>query len=158
MSPFTGSDRECIYSLKMATSSSCYFSWGEIASIVLPSLTDSEPASSTTTFGRSSLCPTLCLHHTPTSQAACSVLLPKLHLNLTLDRSLSRSTKALLQRPDHKKAGLHQNWIPSLPSTSIASIPTQVLRRKQYVRNSSSSSTFKISAASHQLCGLLQGW
>ena len=97
MSPFTGSDRESISFLAMATSPYCSFSWGEIASLVSPSLADSEPASSTTPFGRSLLCPTLRLCRTPTSHASRSVLIPTLRLNLTLARSSSSFTKALLQ-------------------------------------------------------------
>ena len=69
MSPFTALDSKCISSLAMATSPSCYFPWGEIASLV-SNLAASELASSTTIFGRSSLCPTLCLRRTPTYHAA----------------------------------------------------------------------------------------
>ena len=144
MSTFTGSERECISSLEIATSPSCSFAWGEIASIILPSLMTSEPASSTTTFGRSLLCPTLRLHSTPTSHTARTVLLPKLHLNLTIARSLSRATKALLQQLYHKKAGIQQNRIASSPSTSSAYVPNRVLRCQQYVVTSSSPPTFKI--------------
>ena len=103
MMTFTVSYCEFISSLKMSTSPSCSFSWGEIDSLVSPSLATAYPASSATTFCRYSLCPTLCLHHTPTSLSVRSVLLPTLLLNLTLARSSSRSTKALLQRPDHKR-------------------------------------------------------
>ena len=144
MSPFTGSDCECISSLTMSTSPYCSFSWGEITSIVSPSLTTSEPASSTTTFGRSLLCPNLRLCNTPTYHADRTLILPTLHLNLTIARSSSRATKALLQRLDHKKAGLQQNRIPSFPSTSSAAVPTWVLHQQRYVVTSSSSATFKI--------------
>ena len=89
MSPFTGSDRECISSLAMATSPSCSFSWGEITSIVSPSLVTSEPASSTTTFGCSLLCPTLRLHNTPTSHANRTVL-------------LHRTSPDIPSQPDHR--------------------------------------------------------
>ena len=143
MSPFMVYDCECISSLAMATSTSCSFSWGEITYIVSPNLATSEPASSTTTFGRSMLCPTLCLCNTPTSHATRTVLLPTLHLNLTTARSSSRATKSLLQRIDHKNAGFQQNWIPSFPITSSASVPTRVLRQQHYVGTSSSPATFK---------------
>ena len=144
MSPFTGSYRECISSLAMSTSLSWSFSWGEIASINSPSLATSEPASSTTTFGHSLLCHTLRLRNTPTSHSDLTVLLPTLHLNLTIAQSLFRATKDLLQWLGHKKAGLQNNWIPSLPSTSSASVPTWVLCQQRYVVTSSSPATFKI--------------
>ena len=86
MSHLTGSDRECISTLVMATSPSFSFSLRDIDSIVLPRLAASEPASSATTSGCSLLCPTLRLRYTPTSHTARTVLLPTLHLNLTLSQ------------------------------------------------------------------------
>ena len=144
MLPFTVSDCECISYLSMATSPYCSFSWGEIDSIISPSLAASNPDSSTTTFGHSLLCPTFRLRHTPTYHAARSVLLPTLHLNLTLSQSSSRAINALLQRLDHKKAGLQQNCIPSFPGKASASVLTRVLHQQHYVGTSSSPSTFKI--------------
>ena len=158
MSPFTGSDRKCISSLVMAISPFCSFSWGEIAFIVSPSLVSSKPSYSTTTLGHYLLCPTLCLRHTPTSHTSRSVLLPTLHLNLTLARSSSRATIGQLHRPNHKKSGLQQNRIPLFPSTSSASVPTRVLCQQHCVKNSSSPATFQIfHRVTHQLCGLSQG-
>ena len=128
----------------MATSPSCSFSWGEIDSVIFSILAASNLDSFTTTFGHSLLWPTFRLCHTPTYHAARSVLLPTLHLNLTLSQSSSRAINALLQRLDHKKAGLQQNCIPSFPSTASSSVPTRVLHRQHYVGTSSSPSTFKI--------------
>ena len=157
MSPFTGSYRECISSLAMVTSPSCYFSWGDISSIVLPVLVASDPASSITTVGRYLMCPTLCLSHTPTSQADFCVIVPTLHLNLTLAGSSSRSTKALLQRTYHQNSGIEKNRIQSFPSTPSASLTTWVLHFQHYFGTSSLPATFKFSATSHQLRVLLQG-
>ena len=84
MSPFTGSSRDCISFLTMATRTSYSLSWGEIASIISPSLATSVPASSITTFGRSLLCPTIRLRNTPTSHSYRTILLQTLHLNLTI--------------------------------------------------------------------------
>ena len=73
MSPFTGLDHECIYSLVISTSPSCPFSWGDIALLVSPSVAGSEIASSTNVLVHSFLCPTPCLCFTPTYQASLTV-------------------------------------------------------------------------------------
>ena len=145
MLPFMGLVRECISSLVMSNSYSFSFLLGDIASISSPSLATSNSDSSTTTFGRSFLFPTIHLWNTPTSHADRTVLLPTLHLNLTIDRSLSRSTKALLQQLDHKKAGFQKIRIPSFPITSSASVPNRFLFQQHHVRTSSSPATFNIS-------------
>ena len=157
MSPFTGSDRNCISSLVKATFPSCSFSWEGITYIISPSLATSELASSTTTFGCSLLCPTLRLRNTPTSRATCAVLLPTLHLNLPVAKSSYIDTKALLKRFDHKKAGIKQ----------IGSHNYQVHQASQFQLRSCVGNTIlalqfhqlplKLSTASHQLHVFLQG-
>ena len=75
---------------------------GKIASLVFTSLTDSEPASSTIPFGCYLWFFFLHFCHTPMSHRDISILLPTICLNLTLSQPFSRSTKGILQQPDHK--------------------------------------------------------
>ena len=158
MLPFTGSDRECISSLTMGTSPSWSFLWGKIASIVFPRLGASDPSSSTTTFGRYFLCPTLCLRHTPIYHSARTVLLPTLHLNLPVAKSLYIDTKALLKRFDHKKAGIkqigsHNYQVHQAPQFQLRSCVGNTILALQFHQL-----PLKLSTASHQLHGFLQGW
>ena len=142
MLTFTVLDRECISYLAMATSPSWYFSWGDISSLVSPSLVASTLASSTTFFGRSSLCPTICLLHTPTYHAACTV-----HHSKTLSQNepqpiLVQSHQYPYPTTNDHKLPVSNPWIPSFPFTSSGPAPTRFLRRLHYVGTSSSPATF----------------
>ena len=142
MSPFTLSDSKCISSLAMTTLPSWYFSWGDIYSLVSPSLVASTLASSTTFFGRSSLCPTICLLHTPTYHAACTV-----HHSKTLSQNepqpiLVQSHQYPYPTKNDHKLPVSNPWIPSFPFTSSVPAPTRFLRRLHYVGTSSSPATF----------------
>ena len=104
------------------------------------------------------LCPTLCLRKTPTSHADRTVIIPTMHINLTIAQSSPRATKYPLQQLDHKKDGLQK----------IGPRHSQVhqgplLQLGSYVGNTMSALQFhqlplKLSAVSHQLRGISKDW
>ena len=158
MSPFTWLDHECISSLAIATSPYWSFSWGDIALLVLPSLAAYKPASSTTPFGCSLLCPNICFRCTPTYQAYQYVLIQTLCLNLTFAWSSSSATKSLLQRSDHKRT-VYKKIVSRHSQVHQAPL----FQLESWVGNTMSALQFnhlplKPPSVSHQLCGLLQGW
>ena len=114
MPPFTGLDRECIYFFAMTTSPSWSFSWGDITSLVLPSLVDYELASSiyVTIFGRSLLCPTICLQY----HAARSIH----HPDTILPDHCPAQPRPFSDDQWSQTAGLQYDWIQSLLITSSA--------------------------------------
>ena len=141
MSPFTALNSECISSLAMTNFPSCYFTWGDIYLLVLPSLAASKIAFYSTIFGRSSLCPTLCFCRTPKSHAACTV-----HYSVTLYQNepyqiLFQSHQDPYPTTNNHKRPVSKPWIPSFPSTSSGPAPTGVLHLPQYVGTSSSPAT-----------------
>ena len=155
MLPLTSLDRECISFLTMVTSPSFPFSWGKIASLLLPSLDSSEIASSINFLSRYSMLPTLCLCLTPTSQAFHTVNNPRTlyqpdphpilvqgHQWPSEDQrsSSSSSTNGPLKTNDHKRLVSHPQ-ISSFPSTSSGPDPHRALRWPHYVSTSSSPAT-----------------
>ena len=158
MSPFTWLDHECISSLAIATSPYWSFSWGDIALLVLPSLAAYKPASSTTPFGCSLLCPNICFRCTPTYQAYQYVLIQTLCLNLTFAWSSSSATKSLLQRSDHKRT-VYKKIVSRHSQVHQAPL----FQLESWVGNTMSALQFnhlplKPPSVSHQLCGLLHCW
>ena len=158
MLPFMGLDRECISSLEMATSPSCSFSLGEIASIFLSSLADSEPASSL--LLSEDLCCALpfasathpCLMQTApyfSWQSISTWPSPDPHPEPPSPYSNNPVTK----RPVSNKIGSHHYQVHQAPLFQISSFVGNTMLSLHVCLL-----PLILSAASHQLCGLLQGW
>ena len=152
MSPFTGLESKCISFLVMTTSPYLYLSWGENDFLFSISLGASKIASSTTLFGRSLLCPTLCLHRTPTSHVACTIhhsnTPPQNDPHLILIQSHQDPSPTM----NDNKRPVSNPWISSFPSTLSGPATTRFLRWPHYVDTSISPATFVTGRTLQTLC------